>query len=91
MKRYARILAALCLLGSAVGALGNEADPRDIFFKQAGLIMTKIEMEIYKHLADDTARDEFIADFWKKRDPTPLSQENEFKEDFSKRVEFANR
>ncbi|MCX6557221.1 MAG: GWxTD domain-containing protein [Candidatus Aminicenantes bacterium] len=93
MKTCARILAAVCLLGCAAVAQGNEAGPgpEENFFDQVGLIMTKVEIEIFKHLADDQARDEFIADFWKKRDPTPLSEENEFKEDFSKRVEFANR
>jgi GWxTD domain-containing protein len=93
MKRCAWTLAAVCLLGCAAAAHVTEAGPgpKDLFFDQAGLIMTKVEMEIFKHLADDKARDEFIADFWKKRDPTPLSEENEFKEDFYKRVEFANR
>jgi GWxTD domain-containing protein len=93
MKICARLLASVCLLCCAAVVTGNEAGPgpEGLFFDQASLIMTKVEIEIFKHLADDKARDEFIAEFWKKRDPTPLSEENEFKEDFTKRVEFANR
>src|SRR5262249_35730543 len=37
---------------------------------------------------DDHAR--FIADFWKRRDPTPETPENEFRDIFEQRVAFAD-
>jgi GWxTD domain-containing protein len=93
MKTSALSLVIVWLLGCAVSVPRSEpgANVQDDFFTQAKLIMSKTEVEIYMHLADDKARDEFIADFWKKRDPSPGSEENEFKEEFYKRVESANR
>jgi GWxTD domain-containing protein len=37
------------------------------------------------------ARARFIADFWKRRDPTPATDENEFRDTFERRVAFADR
>jgi GWxTD domain-containing protein len=34
-------------------------------------------------------RDEWLKVFWKKRDPTPTTEENEFKEEHQRRVEYA--
>lgn len=74
-------------------ALGQEpAVARDDdFFPAAHWLMSRPEREIYAHLADDAARGEFIRDFWEKRDPTPGTPENEFRDDFRRRAEFAER
>ncbi|MGD2086694.1 MAG: GWxTD domain-containing protein [Candidatus Aminicenantes bacterium] len=63
----------------------------DSFFEKARLIMTKQEIEVYKHLPDKQAKEEFIAEFWKKRDPDPETQENENLEEFMERIEYANK
>lgn len=93
MKTIALSLATVWLLGCSPS--GPRSEPvlnvQDNFFPQAELIMAKGEIEIYKHLADAKARDEFIADFWKKRDPSSASEENEFKLEFYNRVAYANR
>jgi GWxTD domain-containing protein len=93
MKTFVVSLVILSLLGCAGYGPRTGPDPNaeDDFYAQAKLIMSRFEIEIYAHLADAKARDEFIADFWNKRDPTPASEANEFKEEFSRRVEFANR
>lgn len=93
MKTCVWILVTICLSGCS--AFVPRSDPgangEDVFFDQAKLIMSKVEIEIYTHLAAAGDRDEFIDDFWKKRDPSPATGENEFKEEFYQRVEFANR
>lgn len=61
------------------------------FFEKARLIMTKEEMQIYKHLPDNQSKEEFIEDFWKKRDPSPETEKNEIKEEFELRIAYANR
>ncbi len=38
----------------------------------------------------DTERDEFIQQFWLRRDPTPGTQANEFREEHYRRVRYAN-
>jgi GWxTD domain-containing protein len=63
----------------------------DTFFQTAQFIMTKEEKNIYRHLPDQQAREEFIEDFWKKRDPTPETPENENQAEFEKRIEYANK
>lgn len=53
--------------------------------------MTKEEDKIFRRLPDPGSRQEFIADFWAKRDPDPDTFENEFKVEFEARVDHANR
>ncbi len=68
-----------------------ELDPESKeFYKTARLVMTDVEKDIFRHLPDQEARQEFIDDFWKKRDPDPHTEINEFKEEFHRRIEYAN-
>ena len=60
------------------------------FYETARLIMTKMESRIFKHLPDKESREEFIEEFWAKRDPDRETEENEFKEEFFRRIEYAN-
>ncbi len=60
------------------------------FYETARLVMTKQEKDIFLHLPDQKSREEFIADFWAKRDPDPETEENEFREEFFRRIEYAN-
>ena len=53
-------------------------------------LMTADEKDQYSRLSDPVARSEFIADFWKRRDPHPETPENEFREEFERRVAFAD-
>ena len=53
--------------------------------------MTNEEIQIYKHLADAGAREEFIEEFWQKRDPLPDTAENEARAEFERRIAYANR
>lgn len=61
------------------------------FIEKAQLIMSKEEKEIFNHLPDAETRKEFINDFWEKRDPDPSTEKNEFREEFYRRIEFADR
>lgn len=61
------------------------------FYEYARLIMTKPEKDIFLMLPDKEFRKEFIEDFWAKRDPDTFTEENEFKEEFYQRIEFANK
>jgi GWxTD domain-containing protein len=60
------------------------------FYETARLIMTKHENKIFRHLPDKESRDEFIDEFWAKRDPDRDTGENEFREEFFRRIEYAN-
>jgi GWxTD domain-containing protein len=69
----------------------NTTPYKDSFFEKTRFIMTKDEINFYKHLPDLKAREEFQAEFWEKRDPTPGTEENENKIEFESRIEYANR
>lgn len=69
----------------------SDLDPESqSFYEYASLIMTKQEKDIFNHLPDSESRKEFIGDFWEKRDPDPLTEFNEFREEFFRRIEYAN-
>jgi GWxTD domain-containing protein len=53
-------------------------------------IVTKEEREAFQRLTTDAEREHFIEQFWQRRDPTPGTPENEFKEEYYRRVAFAN-
>ncbi len=68
-----------------------ELDPTSQdFYETARLIMTKQENKIFRHLPDKESREEFIEEFWAKRDPDRETEENEFREEFLRRIEYAN-
>lgn len=54
-------------------------------------IITPIEKKVFLQLSADRERELFIQAFWKKRDPNPLSEINEFKEGHEERIDYANR
>jgi len=53
-------------------------------------IIQKDEREAFQKLTTDAERDRFIEQFWKRRDPTPGTPANEFKEEHYRRIAFAN-
>jgi GWxTD domain-containing protein len=78
-------------LSNCGGGPKIELDPTSKdFYQYARLIMTKQENRIFRHLPDKASREEFIQDFWAKRDPDRETEENEFKEEFFNRIEYAN-
>lgn len=87
------LLLMLFLLGGVnCGGTGKVSlDPAsEKFYETARLIMTGQEKDIFSHLPDQKSREEFISDFWAKRDPDPDTEENEFKEEFFERIDYAN-
>ena len=53
-------------------------------------IITDEERQAFKRLQTDEEREQFIEQFWLRRDPTPDSIENEFKEEHYRRIAYAN-
>ena len=53
-------------------------------------IITPEEREAFKQLSNDEERDNFIEAFWQRRDPTPDTEENEYKEEHYRRIAYAN-
>ena len=53
-------------------------------------IITDEERAAFKKLQTDDEREQFIENFWLRRDPTPDTIENEFKEEHYRRIAYAN-
>jgi GWxTD domain-containing protein len=95
-KRISIILISiLCLAVSAPAQ--KKVDPKTLAPKyQDWLKLTTYhigekEKDVFFNLQNDKDRDIFIDMFWKKRDPTPATPENEFKEELLKRFEESNK
>jgi len=67
----------------------NLAPESKEFFSKVRYVITKQERKIFLNLPP-SERNNFIEEFWKKRDPDPYTEENEFKEQYFKRIEEAN-
>jgi len=53
-------------------------------------IITDEERTAFKRLATDEEREQFIEQFWLRRDPTPDTAENEYREEHYRRIAYAN-
>jgi GWxTD domain-containing protein len=53
-------------------------------------IITDEELSAFKKLTTNAERDTFIEGFWQRRDPTPDTAENEYKEEHYRRIAYAN-
>ncbi len=53
-------------------------------------IITDEERAAFKRLSTDEEREQFIEQFWLRRDPTPDTAENEYKEEHYRRIAYAN-
>ena len=53
-------------------------------------IITPEELKAWNKLQTDEEREQFIAIFWDHRDPDPDTTENEYREGYYERVEYAN-
>lgn len=53
-------------------------------------IITGEEKAAFRSLTNDEQRDQFKEAFWERRDPTPDTEENEFKEEHYRRILYAN-
>jgi GWxTD domain-containing protein len=58
--------------------------------EDVGYIITDEERAAFKRLQTDEEREQFIEQFWLRRDPTPDTAENEFKEEHYRRIAYAN-
>jgi GWxTD domain-containing protein len=53
-------------------------------------IITKEEKRAFMALVTDEERENFIENFWRRRDPNPDTEENEYREEYYERIAYAN-
>jgi len=95
-KLFLTAIAALTLLLLLCGScttkrLESKLDPvSEEFYNKVRYIITREESKMFLELPP-SARAEFIEEFWKRRDPTPGTEDNENKEAYFGRIEESNR
>ena len=58
--------------------------------EDVGYIITDEERSAFVRLQTDEEREQFIENFWLRRDPSPDTVENEFREEHYRRIAYAN-
>ncbi len=91
-----RILLVLFLLAPALVFPQTKISEKDLpqqyqeWFKLVAYIIQSVEREVFMKLVNNRDRDIFIDMFWKQRDPTPGTPENEYKDEIVKRFQYVN-
>lgn len=91
--RSASAVGLVVLLLAACGTpppLKLDPESKD-FYDKARLVLTKAEEDIFLHLPDADARRDFIKEFWERRDPDPTTEQNEFREELDRRLEYVEK
>lgn len=85
------LVLALLFASCATAPLERRLDPEsEEFFDKIRYIITKEESKIFLELPP-SERSKFIEEFWRRRDPTPTTERNEYKDAYFQRIDDANR
>jgi len=98
MKKALTAAAAGLLLAFAAGLASGQTKVREKdlapqlqeWLKLTAYIILPAERDVFLSLPSDRDREIFIDAFWKQRDPTPGTPQNEYKEEIVKRFRYAN-
>jgi GWxTD domain-containing protein len=88
------LLLAAGLNGPGLAQDVRQEESEDYFRKwleeDVRYIITDEEREIFRKLTTPEERENFIEQFWYRRDPDPRTAQNEFKEEHYRRIAYAN-
>jgi GWxTD domain-containing protein len=90
-------VALVLCLGSLLLPAQKKVNPKTLskvhqdWLKLTDYIITTKERDVFLSLANDRERDLFIEAFWKARDPTPGTPQNEYRDEIKKRFDEANK
>ena len=63
---------------------------KDWLDKDVAYIITDEERKAFRKLETDDEREHFIEEFWRRRDPDPDTNDNEYREEYYERIAYAN-
>jgi GWxTD domain-containing protein len=77
--------------GSATAQTEQKASPWQKWLNEDVVyLISDQEKAAFERLKTDEERQQFVEQFWARRDPTPDTPENEFKEEHYRRIAYAN-
>jgi GWxTD domain-containing protein len=89
LKYFIPALALILFISSGVPA--KKKGEYEDWLKDVNPIITDAEKAEFKKLKKDKDKEFFINLFWAKRDPTPQTEENEFKQEYYQRLDYVNK
>ncbi|HEX8370717.1 MAG TPA: GWxTD domain-containing protein [Pyrinomonadaceae bacterium] len=72
------------------GAGDNKKTFKQWLEKDARYIITENEKEVARNLKTEADQEQFVENFWRRRDPDPETEINEFKEEYYDRIAYAD-
>ncbi len=105
LRKYAALALLAGALIPATAVLGRPADPQDKGAREEGAlqdrfkkwmeeevpyIISEDEKAVFKSLTTTAEKERFIEQFWRRRDPDPRTPENEYREEYYRRIAYAN-
>lgn len=85
------VLALAGVLGPQTKLREKDLPPRyQDWFKLTTTFILPAEREVFLSLTSDRERDIFIEAFWKQRDPTEATPQNEYKDEIERRFKYVN-
>lgn len=91
IKNKSFILTLALILLVLLNLLAKEKGGYEKWLDDVNYIITDAEKAEFKKLKKDKEKEFFIKLFWAKRDPTPLTEKNEFKEELYRRLAYVNK
>lgn len=94
MKKFVSLAVILLFIGSIATAAGAKKEKdkyKEWLDEEVKLLITSEEEAEFNKLKTDEEKDAFIDLFWAKRDPSPTTKENEFKDEWYTRLEHVNK
>jgi GWxTD domain-containing protein len=91
MKKILIFIAVLFIFISLATSIciSNQIQPKEDFLSLVRYIILNEEVNMYKEYPP-SEREEFVEQFWERRDPNPKTFKNEFKEEYFRRIKTAN-
>ena len=85
------LIAALIVAGATVSAFAQLSMAKADWIRgPVQFLLTPEEKTQWNAIKSDAEADRFIALFWARRDPTPGTPQNEFREEVERRVQYAD-
>lgn len=97
IKKYIKVALTVMLIPVLLGFCGtsyttgkNLSENERDFISKVRYIIKKHEKKTFYSLVTKEEREDFIEDFWKKRDPDASTEENEYKEEYMGLIDKSN-
>jgi GWxTD domain-containing protein len=87
---FFRVFAAFLIVASAALPAALASRHKEWLSGPTSYLITNSERSAFNQLTTDEERDKFVERFWEVRNPKPGTGENEFKEEFYRRLAFVN-